>query len=320
MSDEIPVDGLTYVSSRRASEISGYAQDYIGQLARSGQIDAKRVGGLWYVYMDSLESYKSNSDTIKIAPREDQQASDADVLVSFDGNDYISANRASKITGYNQDYIGQLARSGKILARQVGNRWYVDRVGLLAHKNEKDALLAGVQAESVGIHPSTMPENAPANQSDMSTKHYAPLLTYVTEDADLKPRIEKEQKIGTDNDFGRHFDDSNRHDDKSEVPIRIMNKPIPVATRFISSRTPSIEIQSPIQRESKAKISLPLGFGILLCAAFIAAGPLFLNIRPADMNKATQITQNAAGGSLVNDLAGTFENMFIPELTYQRSK
>ena len=154
MSDEIPVGDQIYVSSRRASEISGYAQDYIGQLARSHQIEAKRVGGLWYVHMDSLESYKTQPDVMQPISNETRTTQEEpDVLVSFDGRDYISANRASKITGYNQDYIGQLARSGKILARQVGNRWYIDHEGILAHKKEKDSLLAAVQAESVGIHP-----------------------------------------------------------------------------------------------------------------------------------------------------------------------
>ena len=35
------------ISSKRAAESSGYAQDYIGQLARKGLIEARRIGGLW---------------------------------------------------------------------------------------------------------------------------------------------------------------------------------------------------------------------------------------------------------------------------------
>ena len=34
MSDEMQIEGKPYISSKRASELSGYAQDYIGQLAR----------------------------------------------------------------------------------------------------------------------------------------------------------------------------------------------------------------------------------------------------------------------------------------------
>ena len=164
MSDEIPVGDQIYVSSKRASEICGYSQDYIGQLARSNQIEAKRVGGLWYVYMRSLESYIAQPEVAKSVSNENHLAqTEPDVLVSFDGRNYISANRASKLTGYNQDYVGQLARSGKILARQVGNRWYVDHEGILTHKKEKDELLATVQASAVGIQ-----QNNVTKSSDIS--------------------------------------------------------------------------------------------------------------------------------------------------------
>ncbi len=62
MSDAISLEGKEYISSKRASELSGYAQDYIGQLARKGLIHAQRVGGLWYISMASLVGYKTKAD------------------------------------------------------------------------------------------------------------------------------------------------------------------------------------------------------------------------------------------------------------------
>lgn len=152
MTDTLLFAGKTYTSSKRAAEESGYAQDYIGQLARKGLITAERVGNLWYVSMESLNAYKVNAESyVPEQPQSHVSSRDADSYISFDGKDYISASRGSKLTGYNPDYIGQLARGSKILSRQVGNRWYVERESLLAHKREKDALLAAVQAESVGL-------------------------------------------------------------------------------------------------------------------------------------------------------------------------
>lgn len=49
--------GKLYISSRRASEISGYAKDYIGQLVRSGKLDAMRVGRSWFVLEASLKKH-----------------------------------------------------------------------------------------------------------------------------------------------------------------------------------------------------------------------------------------------------------------------
>ena len=52
--DELEIKGQKYISSKRAAEISGYAKDYIGQLARAGKIAATRFGRAWYVEESAL--------------------------------------------------------------------------------------------------------------------------------------------------------------------------------------------------------------------------------------------------------------------------
>lgn len=52
----------------------------------------------------------------------------------FEGKKYISASRASKIIGYNSDYIGQLCRKGSLQCRMVGRTWFVDEESLVNHK------------------------------------------------------------------------------------------------------------------------------------------------------------------------------------------
>lgn len=47
--EEIEIQGKKYISSKRAAEITGYAKDYVGQLARSKKVPATRVGRSWYV-------------------------------------------------------------------------------------------------------------------------------------------------------------------------------------------------------------------------------------------------------------------------------
>ena len=183
MADEISIEGKEYISSRRASELSAYTQDYIGQLARNGFIEARRVGGLWYILSDSLKEYKSKAETFKpIAPQSTHNTSDRDSVISFDGHQYVSAARAAKSTGYHQDYIGQLARLGKVISRQIGNRWYVDHEALLAHKREKDALLGAVQAQSVGVSPSRSDNIASLFRNEA-------FFTYTSERADLIPQL-----------------------------------------------------------------------------------------------------------------------------------
>ncbi len=191
MSDEVVLDGKSFVSAKRASEMSGYARDYIGQLARGGLIGAQRVGGLWYVSLDSLTAYQKNADSFTPVQPQKPAQQDLDSIVSFDGKDYVSASKAAKLTSYNQDYVGQLARAGKILSRQIGNRWYVERAGLLAHKAQKDALLGALQAEAVGLVRNEKPVNAPVS-SYTGVYGQEPLMKYIPEHSDLIPALKKE--------------------------------------------------------------------------------------------------------------------------------
>jgi hypothetical protein len=152
MAQEINLGGTIYISSKKAAEITGYTQDYIGQLARGGQIVAQRVSGLWYIVEESLRNYKQKADEfVPVPPPVVRQEPQIESSVSFDGRDYVSTQRAAEITGYHADYVGQLARTGKVLSRQVGSRWFVDREAVVEHKRHNDALLAAVQAESVGL-------------------------------------------------------------------------------------------------------------------------------------------------------------------------
>lgn len=242
MSDELNIEGKLYISSKRAAEEMGYTQDYIGQLARAGSIDAKRISGLWYVTLESLEGHKAKADAyVPQPPRRqssDMRREDIQTSVSFDGRTYISAARAAKITGYHQDYVSQLARDGKILAKQVGNKWYVDQDGIQSHKKEKDALLGAVQAASVGVvFPATI-STGPAKNPDAG---FVTNMSYFSENRPLIPELkERPENIvfpaeRTENPAtGRISEESIEH----VIPIRIVRSD---GTELASSYGNSVE-------------------------------------------------------------------------------
>lgn len=152
--DQLEMEGITYLSSRAAAKLFGYAQDYVGQLARSKQIDARRIGGMWYVRPESLKAYKEAGVSYQ-APAascisEIKSETDSDRVV-VDGVAYILASQAASVSGYTQDYVTQLARKGSIDSKQVGGRWFVRQAELLKHKTEKQTLLQAVQTDSVGL-------------------------------------------------------------------------------------------------------------------------------------------------------------------------
>jgi excisionase family DNA binding protein len=185
------IDGLEYLSSKSAALLTGYSQDYVGQLARGGDIKARRVGGLWYISRESLEAYVANETSEAEANPEDESNTKEQgaetTTVDIEDEEYISASRAAKITKYNQDYIGQLVRSGKIDGKQVGRRWYINQKSILAHKQEKEEQLVRAQVKSVGLGP--MGETEPNTQSRTDVSPEPQIHTYHEEAADLIPLV-----------------------------------------------------------------------------------------------------------------------------------
>lgn len=60
---EIYFEDKKFVSLKKASEASGYAKDYIGQLCRGGKINSRRVGREWFVDCEDLVSYQNKKQT-----------------------------------------------------------------------------------------------------------------------------------------------------------------------------------------------------------------------------------------------------------------
>jgi len=56
--DELVIDNLVYIPSKKAAQITGYAKDYVGQLCREGRIEAKLVGRSWYVLESSVREHR----------------------------------------------------------------------------------------------------------------------------------------------------------------------------------------------------------------------------------------------------------------------
>ncbi len=65
------LDGKNYVKASKAARDLGYATDYVGQLCRSGQVDAHLIGRTWYVNQEMLSTYKvEKKRTSRVKARE----------------------------------------------------------------------------------------------------------------------------------------------------------------------------------------------------------------------------------------------------------
>ena len=324
MSDSMFIEGKEYISSKRASELSGYAQDYIGQLARKGLIDAQRVGGLWFVSQASLTEYKSNADRYVPQLPQKKEAPDVGSLISFDGKDHVSASRAAKITGYHPDYVGQLARSGAIISRQVGNRWYIDREGILAHKQEKDRLLGAVQAQSVGLARG----NDSAGEEATETRYNGPgpFLTYTRDDRELLPTLTKSEP---DSRFEVNMRGAIEEGDESQeqaVPIRKIHGTAPHSDRTRGKSA----TRAPAAVRTHGKTIHYAPFRVLATAALTIVIVLslgFVTLKNTSVytttvgapGEAVTTSMLASGAAAAIERIGEFiQNLLVKELIYKR--
>lgn len=80
--DELVIGDKTYISSKRAAAITGYAKDYIGQLCREGRVEAKLVGRSWYVYEPSLKKHRFKEEGAaieEVTPVENKEEAPAEI-------------------------------------------------------------------------------------------------------------------------------------------------------------------------------------------------------------------------------------------------
>ncbi|HVY56006.1 MAG TPA: hypothetical protein VHC46_09650 [Thermodesulfobacteriota bacterium] len=80
---ELEIEGKTYISSRRAAEITGYAKDYVGQLCREGRVEARLVGRNWYILESSIREHRFGEEekTQEMADAAPQRAWESPVYV-----------------------------------------------------------------------------------------------------------------------------------------------------------------------------------------------------------------------------------------------
>ena len=314
MSDELILNGKTFVSSKKAAESTGYARDYIGQLSRGGLIEAERVGGLWYVSMDSLENYEKNAEIAKSFSPISAGSKEAESMLSFEGKDYISASRASKLTGYNQDYVGQLARGGKIPSKQIGNRWYVDRDALVRHKSEKDALLAAVQAEAVGLKQSA---DIVRHTPTMPPEHVLvlPQVNYTHESADLIPLIPEKT-------HQEHFPVSNFSEIKPRLQeVTAMPRQEPVRIAPVMPQKPTYVIKRIPKSNKKRYVRAAVGVLTIIVVFSVGITTFSQSASFAGIRDSKNLSKMTAGaGSAVIAMGDIIENIVSPELVYNREK
>lgn len=115
------------------------------------------------------------------------------------GKKYISSKRASEITAYAKDYIGQLARAGKVPGTRFGRAWYVEEAAILRHAGkaldvptiEHDAAVSATGSEAVKLQPALpqKPLLSPHMIAPIAMPKTWSSIRYIEDTEELFPKI-----------------------------------------------------------------------------------------------------------------------------------
>lgn len=156
-------------------------------------------------------------------------------------NKYISSKRASRLTGYAQDYIGQLVRLGKVSATKVGKAWFVDEAGLMRHINGSSRLAGPVKelAEAETRSKANYASNVTAGITYPSTWK---AITYMHDDSPLSPISDSR-----DNTILLHsVDNLDRDNLESEgVSVKINRSTSPARRFVVASTVDGVRFEAP---------------------------------------------------------------------------
>ncbi|MDB5239111.1 MAG: hypothetical protein JWO00_446, partial [Candidatus Parcubacteria bacterium] len=168
--------------------------------------------------------------------------------ISVNGRQYISASRASEITKYSRDYIGQLCRAGKVPATMVVRSWFVDLDALITYKDITERNLRaynqGAVAAGIGAGSAVA---APVILSSGSSYEYS------SDPRPLLPQLQKKES--------------------SVVFPSTLKASSPLRSPYVSASRPSRENSPPDTRGTgtRSKAMTMAAFFVLLGASFVSA-------------------------------------------------
>lgn len=117
--------------------------------------------------------------------------------LDIQGKKYISSKRAAEITGYAKDYVGQLARQGKVPATRVGRAWYVDEEAIILHSQGKSTEdFPQNQRLEIPVHaPKTSLHSLQAGSMKRNVLNTWGNINYSEVDEDLMPNLSQKEEV-----------------------------------------------------------------------------------------------------------------------------
>jgi excisionase family DNA binding protein len=128
-------NGRSVLTTAEASQRSGLSRDYILRLLSNKRIEGVQLlGREWMVYEDSLQAFLAQPRLPgRKGPRKQRKIRHTEQGERV----LLSTAEASAISGYRQDSLLRLLRSGRIEGERSGRSWLIYEDSLLAYRQRK---------------------------------------------------------------------------------------------------------------------------------------------------------------------------------------
>lgn len=266
MKDIFILEGKKYISSRRASEISDYASDYIGQLCRAEKLDCRMIGRTWFVTEESLRVHK-------------MQVADSEIV----------RNRIENIRGKK----GKPSKLSTLIAEKIAN----------AHSS----ISGNIGSSLLKAHGSSVATTGYVGSETSTSTSITPSFIYKDDNRPLLPVLNKESDSVVSDQIQTPVLETS-----ASISTSISNS-TPTSTKTSTETT--ISIVSEISRDvSYAKLTRSIILGRALKVTAGALGlVLVFSIATFDFNSSnsSNISGNTASvSSVFSSVSSFFARMF----------
>ncbi len=264
--DVLVLDGKNYVKASKAAKELGYATDYVGQLCRSGQVDAHLIGRTWYVNQDELSTHKVEKKRMsRVKAREYAKKSIAESKIKKVETTNVYKKLAIR---YEHDDESLLPETKKLLVKTEVPRRTSQEFP------EADEMSIVNKGEKVRMSGKLNVTDATDISMDSDTTVLRPTIIKITENSEVtKPKASKEEVFKSEDveiikpkiSFVDRLEESNIHIQKET--------PEPITDQGIDTVAIKQEEIDPIERKNEfSLIASLMTVGIVLLFSVLSIG------------------------------------------------
>jgi len=185
--------------------------------------------------------------------------------IFVEGNRYVSAKRAAEITGYTSDYIGQIAREGKIRSKKIGRIRFVEEGEVKNYTLESDRKKAATENLATIISPNLAVKDEPIinSEPERPKPNYFDIIAHIEAIENLSNETEDPYTVDA-----TPTDDVQTLEEIVDVTPETAEDPVSVTTEEGSTNTQDEDIKESLDIQSIAS-----KVGALAVALLIVFGP-----------------------------------------------